>query len=264
MKKLAKLVDQVSMEAIHLIGAEKESFTKIGGQPIAKKDFVWPKWNDRSLAFIMQIKLSEIVSLSQMKLFPSKGFIYVFYDKEQTTWGFDPKDKGSWKIIYETESDDIGIIPYPDDLEEDYKYKEKNLEEKRIKTYPSSEDEKFEKLNLTEEQIDEYIDFVDSIYGGNPQHQLFGIENSIQDPDMNLQCQLVSNGLYCGDSSGYNDPEAKKLEKNKADWIFFLQIDSDEDIGMMWGDEGRLYFWIKKDDLSKLNFENIWMILQCG
>jgi uncharacterized protein YwqG len=33
---------------------------------------------------------------------------------------------------------------------------------------------------------------------------------------------------------------------------------------MMWGDAGKLYFWITKDDFINRNFENTWMILQCG
>ena len=83
--------------------------------------------------------------------------------------------------------------------------------------------------------------------------------------EMELECQLVSNGLYCGDPSGYNDPKAKELEKGAKDWILLLQIDSeDEKTGMMWGDVGRLYFWIKREDLKNKNFNKSWMILQCS
>ncbi|MBN2239580.1 MAG: DUF1963 domain-containing protein [Dehalococcoidales bacterium] len=39
---------------------------------------------------------------------------------------------------------------------------------------------------------------------------------------------------------------------------------SDDDTGMMWGDAGKLYFWIKKDDLKNADFTDVWMILQCG
>ena len=81
---------------------------------------------------------------------------------------------------------------------------------------------------------------------------------------MDLECQLVSNGLYCGDSSGYNDPRRERLEAGRSDWILLLQLDSDDDAGMMWGDCGMLYFWIKKSDLKDNMFENCWMILQCG
>jgi uncharacterized protein YwqG len=33
---------------------------------------------------------------------------------------------------------------------------------------------------------------------------------------------------------------------------------------MMWGDVGRLYYWIKQSDLHERNWELVWLILQCG
>jgi hypothetical protein len=38
-----------------------------------------------------------------------------------------------------------------------------------------------------------------------PAHHLGGYPDPIQGEDMELDCQLASNGLYCGDESGYND-----------------------------------------------------------
>ncbi len=81
---------------------------------------------------------------------------------------------------------------------------------------------------------------------------------------MELECELVTNGLYCGDPSGYNDPKAKTLEPNAKKWRLLLQIDSNEENEMMWGDVGRLYFWIKKDDLINKNFDKSWFSLQCS
>ncbi|GHV08054.1 hypothetical protein FACS189485_19110 [Spirochaetia bacterium] len=263
-RDLEELIRPLSMDSIHLVKTQRSVFTKIGGQPFANKNFKWPKWNNQSLAFIMQIKLSEITLLSQIKLFPQEGLLYIFYDKKQSTWGFDPKDKGSWKIIFEREHDNLITIPYPTDLENDYRYEEKRLIQKIIKTYPSWEDEMIKSKNLTDEQEDLYMDFTSSVYCCEPEHQIAGIACAIQSPDMELECQLVSNGLYLGDSSVYDDPRSKELEKNKSDWILLLQIGTDDDVDMMWGDGGMLYFWIKKDDLAKLNFEDTWMILQCG
>jgi uncharacterized protein YwqG len=40
-----------------------------------------------------------------------------------------------------------------------------------------------------------------------------------------------------------------------------LQLDSDHEACMMWGDLGRLYFWIKDADFEACRFENTWMIL---
>jgi len=38
------------------------------------------------------------------------------------------------------------------------------------------------------------------------------------------------------------------------DQILLLQIDSEDDAGMMWGDVGRLYWWMKKDELTRRDF----------
>ena len=93
--------------------------------------------------------------------------------------------------------------------------------------------------------------------------QLLGHPALIQG-EMQLECQLVSNGLYCGDSSGYNDPRAKDLAKGAEDWRLLFQLESNEDIGMIWGDDGMLYFWIRYEDLVARAFEKSWMILQCA
>lgn len=79
-----------------------------------------------------------------------------------------------------------------------------------------------------------------------------------------LECQLVTNGLYCGDETGYNNERRKALESDAVNWRILLQIDSNEEIGMYWGDLGRIYFWIREDDLRNKEFDNVWTILQCG
>jgi uncharacterized protein YwqG len=177
---------------------------------------------------------------------PNSGLLYVFYDQEQTTWGFDPKDKDSWRVLYFDETDEIHERRYPDDIDVRY-IPELTLEPKIITTYSTWEDE----------------ELVASVYGDCPAHQLGGYPMPEQDEIMDLECQLTSNGLYTGDGSGYRDPRAKDLENGRVDWILLLQIDSNEET-FMWGDCGKLYFWIKKDDLSNLNFDDVWMILQCG
>jgi uncharacterized protein YwqG len=92
-------------------------------------------------------------------------------------------------------------------------------------------------------------------YGGHPQE--------IQG-DMRLECQLVTNGIYCGDQSGYRDPRRSVLEKGAADWQLLLQIDSDEKrLGWMWGDAGRIYFWARRLAIEAADFDGSWAMLQC-
>jgi uncharacterized protein YwqG len=81
---------------------------------------------------------------------------------------------------------------------------------------------------------------------------------------MRLECQLVTNGIYCGDSSGYQDPRRSVLEKGAADWNLLLQIDSDEkQLGWIWGDTGRVYFWARRQDIALAEFDGSWALLQC-
>jgi hypothetical protein len=94
-------------------------------------------------------------------------------------------------------------------------------------------------------------------------HRLLGHPDPVQG-DMKFECQLVTNGLYCGDSSGYQDARAKELRGGAAEWRLLLQVDSQDEAGMMWGDVGRIYYWIKHSDLLRRDWDLSWLVLQCG
>jgi uncharacterized protein YwqG len=96
-------------------------------------------------------------------------------------------------------------------------------------------------------------------------HHLMGHPQLVQG-DMRAECQLAANGIYVGNPTGYESPRAKELAKTAAaEWQLLLQIDTDEDgPGWMWGDCGRIYYWIRKRDLAARAFEDGWLILQCG
>jgi uncharacterized protein YwqG len=39
-------------------------------------------------------------------------------------------------------------------------------------------------------------------------------------------------------------------------------VDTDDDIGMRWGNAGMLYYWIKEADLRTHHFDASWLVLQ--
>jgi uncharacterized protein YwqG len=48
------------------------------------------------------------------------------------------------------------------------------------------------------------------------------------------------------------------------EWVLLLQVDSDEEeLKVMWGDVGLIYFCIPKDALEQARFEETWLIFQC-
>jgi len=109
--------------------------------------------------------------------------------------------------------------------------------------------------------MDDYFDWLDEQEGeGN---KLLGHSDNIQG-GMELECEFVTHGLYCGDPSGYQKGKKLGLHKNAARWSLLMQVESNEDLGMMWGDMGRLYLWITEEDLKARRFDKTWLILQCG
>ena len=239
--------------------------SKIGGCPHLPENFEWPHFNAKSLAFLAQINLEQIVLYDTEKLLPETGILYFFHEGGEEVWGFDPKDKGGFKVVHYTGSiSKLTLTPLPNDLEDYMMFSPCKVNFEITKSYPSELYE-LERQLFGSEDSDSHDDFYDKIYeysGGNI-NKLFGYPDLIQG-DIFLESQLVTNGLYCGDQTGYMDPRAKELEKGVSDWILLFQVDSDDNAGMMWGDVGRIYFNIKKDDLKNCNFDNIWSAFQCG
>lgn len=235
-------------------------FSKIGGQPDLPKGVDWFKENNsKPLSFIAQINLKEIKSFDNDDLLPDNGILYFFYSAEQEAWGFDPNDSDKFMVYYTPETENIDRREFPSDLPKNSRFNECKLVFKTTVSLPSWDNE-FVRKTLSEKEIHQYLNLPQD-YAIN---KILGYANNIQN-EMGLECQLVTNGLYCGDLSGYDDPKVKELEKGANDWILLFQIDSeDEKTGMMWGDVGRLYFWIKKEVLKSKDFNKAWMILQCS
>lgn len=64
---------------------------------------------------------------------------------------------------------------------------------------------------------------------------------------------------------GESDIENLPLEiiEEALQWKLLLQFDSDDLLRISWGDWGRIYFFIHKEDLKKENFDNIRIIADC-
>jgi uncharacterized protein YwqG len=259
-------LNTLRMPAIALSASTRKSNSHFGGLPSLPEDVPWPEWKGAPLAFLCQLDLTEIPDGCDRNWLPSSGMLYFFYSQEQETWGFDPKDKGSWRVIYAAAAPttDGATRVAPAGLRRDCVYSEKAISFTPVETYPDWEDERVNALDLSDHQGDQYIEMCSKVFSDGPAHHLFGYPSPVQGNDMDLECQLVSHGLYCGDPSGYQDPRAEELKAGRRDWVLLLQLDSDDDAGMMWGDCGMLYFWIRKEDLKEGRFDKCWMILQCS
>jgi uncharacterized protein YwqG len=240
--------------------------SKIGGCPDLPLSYSFPEWNSVPLAFLAQINLVDISGFNTIPELPSSGILSFFYSATQETWGYDPKHKGSWQIYYFTDLNDMQRTKFPENLPAEGHYAACSISFFEEMTLPPFRSLLIEDLNLDLDERKKYVHFEDTFDEqdrNGMKNRLLGHPDAIQG-DMRLECQLVSNGLYCGDSTGYNDPRRKELEPDTVNWELLLQLDSEEETAkMMWGDVGRVYFWIHKAALAKREFEKAWFQLQC-
>jgi len=258
-------LQRLSRSALHLTRGGASQFSKLGGIPLVPPEFSWPVWKSEPLAFLAQLDLSEVAAALASPWMPTTGALYFFYDKEQSTWGFDPADLGSWRVVYsDTDRSSLTPAELPSGIGADHVYAGVPVAFRNIASFPDLQRLKINTTGLTEAEFDDLIDMILSPFEGAPSHQLFGFPTPVQADDMELECQLASNGVYCGTPDGYRTALASQLSSGANDWRLLLQLDSDDAVDMMWGDLGRLYFWVRESDARMLDFTKVWMILQCS
>ncbi len=93
-----------------------------------------------------------------------------------------------------------------------------------------------------------------------PNHQLGGHafpEQSAVEMDLAAACLR----RFGATEIGYGSPE---FEEHERGWQLLLQVDTDDDADMMWGDVGKLYFLMRPADLEAGNFGEVGFTWQCG
>jgi len=235
--------------------------TRLGGHPDLPPDFDWPHYGGAPQSFIAQVNLAETHPYDLDRVLPPAGLLSFFYDSAQSVWGFDPKQDGAWAVHYTPARAELVRQEPPSDLPEETSFDAMRLQPTSELTYAPAWFSEVAALNLTHDErfaLDEILESDEA-----PIHRLLGHPDPVHG-NMQLECQLVAHGLYCGNSSGYEDPRAAELALGAARWRLLLQVDSDDGIGMMWGDVGRIYYWMHEDDLAARNWAKARLVLQCG
>lgn len=262
-RDISSLVAPLSKPAILIKTTGKDATSWFGGRPPMYPGFTWPERDGRAMAFLACIDLSSLPSRPDW--LPANGRLLFFYDVEEQPWGFDPKDRGGWAVHHVADPIAPGapVAAAPAKLKPEQILRKRGMRFQATALPPSWEDEALAGLELTETEMDEFFDLRSGLYGEGARHQIGGYPDPVQNPGMQLECQLASNGLYCGNSSGYEDPRAAKLEPGAKDWRLLLQMDSDEHLDVMWGDAGMVYFWVREEEARRGDFSNAWLVLQC-
>lgn len=253
------------------IRAETTVFdSKLGGTPYMPKDFTYPtdsgKHAGQPLKLLAQLNLDELVHI---KNFPHGGMLQFFIAvNELYGVNFDDyNDRSGFKVIYHKDiikdksqlmsaedipsfDTDIGTFPFSGEFllkprrtemckitAADFRF-----ENELIKTYN----------NITGESI-KYTYLMNESY--------FGSEHTLED----MYDVLINEGTCMGGYPNFtqNDPRSySKDQQSKT--ILLMQIDSDLDNDIMWGDMGIANFFITPEDLAAENFDNVLYTWDCG
>lgn len=255
--------------------------TRFGGAPDIPAGFEWAYYEgegldhdvkQRPLAFIAQFDLEEISKYDTDNLLPKTGVMSFFYELDSQRWGYDPDDEGCVRVYWFDDKNALHRAEFPDDLAEYYRLPALKIDIKSEKSYQSFQDFLLQREKLIEnwDEFDEALSSlgVSTEYEENTS-KLLGWADPIQN-NMTMQCELVSRGYYLGNPEGWSG--VTPLDRQEAeqwsaeDWLPLFQLDTvkNGDFELMFGDCGRIYFYIRRDDLAKRDFSNVWLILQCG
>ena len=266
LSRLLKDIDYVAKDAIRLYTKPAGEYdlsigaSRIGGVPDVPPDFKWPERNGVPQAFIAQLAIEEVHAHDLHGELPARGTLWFFYDAKQETYGADPADRGGWQVIFREDYAGLQRMTAPADLPAESQFKAASVSFANEVTLSQSPQLDVPDFDWTDDEVQKYETLLSTFptpeEHGDVQHQLLGNPQTIQD-DMRLECQLASQGV-----TDINDPRAKELSKGANGWQLLLQIDSDDELGMEWGNTGMIYYWLRASDLKKLDFEEAWLVLQ--
>ena len=253
--------------------------TRFGGAPDVPSDFAWPVYitgtyddeevKPRPLSFLAQFNCGEIGILDWEGLLPTSGLLSFFYECASQKWGFDPKDAGCAQVFWFPDPVALAPADFPAALPPDLRFPALGIAAKLERSLPDWEDFN---INGAFEHGDfgQLVDIRDALVGEPPERssKLLGWPDIIQNC-MARECELISRGFYLGggwDKIPKKDMDAASDPAVLDNWRLLFQLDTvtQGDFELMFGDCGRLYFYIRRDDLLARRFDKVWLTLQCG
>ena len=236
-----------------------EGATKIGGQPDLPENIKWPAFRDgKLLPFLAQINLDEIAKLRKpIKGLPSTGLLSVF-----SVWGLDEGYPPMLERPQEESGQEENGATMVLHLSPRVKLKRRKPP-RGVTSFKAASVEPTPNLSLPNYRVVPplaALRWSDDEYERFDQMQMdFGSIQSGHFRNKNtMECcehQLGGYALF------QQEFPKEVLEKGLA---MILQIGTDGNTSMAWGDGGELTFYADARALEKGRFERLWGTCQCG
>lgn len=262
---------------------EEVGQSHFGGLPDVPEGFEWPSYEYVEkkylpfgkvedgetklchLHFIAQFNLEQISLLDKDNLLPKKGLLLFFYDCYNQCWGYDPKEKGSWRVLYFENIASLKRARTPEGVDPDFIFPKLAIKAHARPNLIDFEDyyDSFGPIDaydfakarymclkhldcnleqLKEEDPQEYEDFVAQLSallsqeecsdeirygeGADDYHQLLGYPAIIQNA-MTIDCELLRQGFNVG--RGWSDfpvdVKQKAQHNGPKNWLLLFELD---------------------------------------
>lgn len=252
------------------VGDHESAVGRLGGLPALPSDVPWPDWVGHGpLSYIGEL---ECDSLAQFELdlpIPKTGRLLFFYfdgsfDDFATTVGtWDASSLQGARMLHLADVTAASPRPAPDGITV---YPERVVAGRPIVTSPGWEHPDLREAFMEPGQDERsFLDhpvnadaFMEVVYERRvgPVHQVGGYAQPVQGPVEHEVAQAALDNQV-----GYRDP---RLEAEALRWELLLQVDSDDDLNMMWGDVGTLYWMVRPEDLANDDLTQVSFTWQCG
>ena len=235
----------------------------LGGDPLLPPDVEWPTWEGHGpLNFVAAVDCAEVPNEEMDIPFPESGVLLFFYFDglgESSVIYTDPDSVANGtRIIFVPEDADLAIRPSPEGVTA---YPRLVLGGDMIATAPDNENATLLAAYGDPNDPSGYVDYplVDPDDNGfwdevtafrrdhSPHHRIGGYALPIQGAVEPEGAQAIH--------PGKEEQDEVVRKQLAADLVLLIQIDSDSRSGMGWGDTGRLYWLIGREDLAAGRFD---------
>lgn len=266
LQEYGDLIAAAALPSARLVGAgpgeePPVGASKIGGEPDLGEGLDWPAGAGGPLSFIAQVDLAAVAECLPDSGLPRDGLLSFFYDAENQPWDSEAGDRTAWKVVLTADTRSLRRHAAPDGV---VAFLPVTLMPRYELTVPFGRTMEARGFGLDDGARERYFDLQDVFADdfqpedrGTARHRMLGHPDAIQG-DMRRRIEGVLRGGIDIDAA-----ETPELDEAAKRWVLLLQVDSDNHADTMWGDTGRLFFWIPEEALAAGDFSAVFVQLQC-
>ncbi|MCA8944714.1 MAG: DUF1963 domain-containing protein [Planctomycetes bacterium] len=235
--------------------------SKFGGAADLPAGVKWPCWSAERgggpLQLVSQINLAELDAHLINPALPKAGLLSFFYDTDEMPSGFAAGDETGSKVIFTSDTSNLVRVEPP--VMAQHPVRTCRVVASTEWSMPSIWSAVPADVELSDDESDAYFDLRTDLALGTA--QLLGFAEEIQHP---IEEEAVQFKYGCYQKGKFDAELWEQVKHHVEEWTLLLQVGSDEELNVMWGDVGSIYYAIQTHDLEALNFDDTMLIFQCS